>query len=222
MSNREGNSPIGTLDVRHPWFIGGALLLATVILGAVAVSPDSVFIGGALGPVLFAASLLVFAFGIRGSGSVTARRPLGTATLTLLAAWVLLDPALSAIFRSELSGDVLPAALTVFSTVDPYVQFALALVAVTQILRSGAVPAPWNWAPAWALAALTLSWLVSAIVAAGTPAESDMTAIVAVVTVDGLVRASCAVVLGVLAIVLADRSRRTVAQPVPAPSDVRG
>ncbi|WP_354498638.1 hypothetical protein [Mycetocola sp. 2940] len=141
--------------------------------------------------------------------------------MAVLAAWVLLDPVLSAIFRSELAGDVLPAALTVFSTVDPYVRFALALVTVTQIVRSGVVPAPWSWAPAWALAALTLSWLVSAIVTATASPGSDMRAIVAVVTVDGLVRVSCAVVLGVLAIVLADRSGRTAAVPVLSPSDVR-
>lgn len=73
-------------DARRAWFIGGVLLLATVVLG-VALQPAVSLIvdGGTIGTTLFSASLLVFAFGIRGSGSVTARRPLGTAALTALA-----------------------------------------------------------------------------------------------------------------------------------------
>ncbi|MET0934064.1 MAG: hypothetical protein ABWX56_10145 [Mycetocola sp.] len=218
MPKRAASHLGGAIDVRHPWFIGGALLLATVVLGVVAVSPEAVFLGGTLGPVLFAASLLVFAFGIRGSGSVTARRPLGTAALTVLAVWGLLDLALSDVFQTEMTGDGFPAAVTVFATVDPYVEFALSLVAVTQIIRAGVVPAPWNWAPAWALAALTVSWLVSALGAAATTPGSDMRVIFAVLTVDGLVRVTCAVVLGVLAIVLADRASRTAAVAVTSTS----
>ena len=70
-------------DARLAWVIGGALLIATVVVS----TPLSwYFGGGVITAVLFAAALLVFAFGIRGSGSVTGRRPLGTAALVVLAA----------------------------------------------------------------------------------------------------------------------------------------
>ena len=73
-------------DARHAWVIGGALLMGSVVVSA-PLSPY--FGGGVIKAALFAAALVVFAFGIRGSGSVTARRPLGTTALVVLAELVL-------------------------------------------------------------------------------------------------------------------------------------
>lgn len=68
---------------------------------------------------------------------ITARRPLGTAALTALAAWVLLGQVLWPIFRA---GSADPGLSPVLSYVDSLVQFTLALIAVVQITRAGVVP----------------------------------------------------------------------------------
>ena len=200
----------GGFNIRHAWFIGGVLLLATV-LADVAVGPPGplVAIGGILGPVLFAGALLVFAFGIRGTGSVTARRPLGTAALTLLAAWILLQSVLTDVLGSSASADSIPALVITLSYVDPFLRFALSLIAVIQIARAGVVPSPWNWAPFWALGALTVPWLLGQVfVVVGTSPETEATTILFIATLDSLIRVGSATFLGVLAILLADRARR--------------
>lgn len=193
-------------DAGRAWFIGGALLLAMVVV-VVAMQPVTSLIhsGGILGTALFAASLLVFAFGIGGSGSVTGRRPLGTAALTTLAGWALLGSVLATF---GFSNDSPPGALLVFSYVDSFVQFAVALVAVIQIARAGVVPAPWNWAPAWALAAVSVPWLLMQIATAGASEVVATLLVIVVGTVDSIARIGGAMFLGVLSIVLADRSHR--------------
>ncbi|TFB76451.1 hypothetical protein E3O06_03640 [Cryobacterium glaciale] len=163
-------------------------------------------LGASLRPALFSTALLVFAFGIRGFGSVTARRPLGTIALTLLAAWLLLGSVLQDIIASSFSNDSLPAGLMAFGYVDSYVKFALALVAVVQIARAGVVPARWKWVPAGVVGVASVSWLLIEIVSVGNT-EGFGLGTVALLSVDALARVGGTVLLGVLAIVLADRLR---------------
>jgi hypothetical protein len=187
---------------RRAWVIGGALLLATVVIS---VANPSLIVGGDIvGKVLFSASLMVFAFGIRGAGSITGRKPLGTTALAMLAIWTLLVSILESVL---FSGNYPSDALLVFSYVDSFVQFVVALVAATQIARSGVAPRPWNWAPAWALAAVAASWLLQQIVAVGVMQDASSITLF-VVLLDGFVRIGALVFLGVLAIVLANRSNR--------------
>jgi hypothetical protein len=196
------------------WFVGGTLLLATVPLGVVTNSTGAAIVGAnTITTVLFSASLLVFAFGIRGSGSITARRPLGTTALAVLAIWVLLGWVLTDVVGASAPYDAPSAAMLMFGYVDAFVEFAVALVAVVQIARAGVVPSPWNWAPAWALLAMTVPWLLWQIIAAGATQETASTAIFFVSGVDGLVRVGSTMFLGVLAIVLSDRARREEAVP---------
>lgn len=131
-----------TADAPRAWFIGGALLLASVIVGVAQPVISQIVFGGNIRTILFSAAVLLFAWGIRGSGSVTARRPLGTAALTALAAWVLLGSVLEEAIAAGFSNDPAPNALLAFGYVDSFVRFALALVAVMQIARAGVVPAP--------------------------------------------------------------------------------
>jgi hypothetical protein len=194
-------------DLQRAWFLGGALLLATVVL-LTTQSGIPVLLGGeALRSGLFAAALLIFAIGIRGSGSVTARRPLGTAALTLLAAWMLLGSTLSVVF-SSFTIDSVPGVLLGFGYIDAFAQFALALIAVMQIGRLRVVPTPWNWVPAGALAAVSLSWLVIQLLGLVVGAQGNSVTTLFILNIDGLIRSTSVVTLGVLAIVLADRARR--------------
>ena len=194
-------------DASRAWMIGGALLLTTVVIGVAQPALSLIPLGGSIRPTLFSAALLVFAFGIRGSGSVTARRPLGSIALTALAAWLLLGSVLQDIIASTFSNDSLPTGLMAFGYVDSYVKFALALVAVVQIARAGVVPAPWKWVPAGVVGSASVSWLLIEIVSVGSTQGFGL-GTVALLSVDALVRVGGTVLLGVLAIVLADRTSR--------------
>ena len=200
-------------DARRAWIVGGVLLIAAtvfeVIFWPVAWQiPGYAFVGS----LLYAASLLFFAFGIRGSGSVTARRPLGTGALTFLAAWAIVGDVLWSVVPVDLDRGL----QLVIGTAGPLLEGAVALVAVVQIARAGAVPRPWNWAPTWALAAIATPWVLQLLLAAALPAPpQDL--IMMLVTMDSLVRVGSAVFLGVLAIVLAklsSRSRTVAIYPV--------
>ncbi|TFD68075.1 hypothetical protein [Cryobacterium ruanii] len=193
-------------DPARAWLLGGALLLATVVIGVAQPALSLIPLGGNIRPALFAAALLVFALGIRGSGSVTARRPLGTIALILLAVWMLLGSVLENVIASSFSNDPLPSSLMAFGYVDSFVRFALAFIAVMQIARAGVVPAPWKWVPAVVVGAASVSWLLMAVLSVGIRQGYGLGA-VAVLSVDALVRVGGTVLLGVLAIVLADRAR---------------
>jgi hypothetical protein len=195
--------------VRHPWFIGGVALLAAVII-AVPLDGSGPPLPGTsvLATLLFATSMLVFAFGGERDESVTARRRLGTTALTLLAAWALFDLIAADVFGAATSAGGLPPALGILFFIDPYLRFALALIAATQIGRARVVPAPWNWAPAWAVGAQTMPWFLSLIAVSIPSLATETNAILVLGTLDGMVRAGSAVFLGALAIVLADRATR--------------
>lgn len=187
------------------WFTGGALLLASVVVGA-SLQPGFVPGSGILRTALFSAALLVFAVGLRGgAGSVTGRRPLGTIALAGLAIWLLLGSVLQDTLATALSDGSATTGLLVFAYADAAVQFLLAIIAVVQIGRAGVVPAPWNWVPAWALGTVTASWLLSQLLSGGTSIDPMLVTVV-LLSLDGLLRMGSAVLLGVLAVVLADRA----------------
>lgn len=197
-----------TSNAPRAWFLGGSLFLASIVIvvsqPAIAVVPG----GGTLSTVLFSVALLIFAFGIRRAGSITARRPLGTAALTVLAVWLLLDLALAGVVASSISFDTAPTAVLAFAYVNVFVQFLLALVAVMQIGRLGVVPSPWNWAPAWALAAVSASWLLTQVLGALGTTQGAIGLSNALMSLESLTRTGGTVLLAVLAIVLADRMNR--------------
>jgi hypothetical protein len=199
------------VDTQRTWFVGGTLFLASAVLVLTVSSADMWFPGGNdIGTIIVAAALLIFAFGYRGSGSVTGRRPLGTAALVLLAVWLLLQPVLTGLFITGIEQGYLTGSFVGFGYADYLVQFTLALIAVMQIARAGVVPRPWNWAPAAALAAACTSWILLQVIAVeiGVSGGTPLRLIIAITTIDSLVRLGGTVFLGVLAIVLADRAVR--------------
>jgi len=197
-----------TADPRRAWLVSGVLLLVGPFLAPILhTMPVPVPWLGFVLAAVYPAALIVYAYGLPG-GSVTARRPLGTAALTVLAAWIL---ATSIAWPPILGPDPDEGLIAVFVVVDPVVRVAAALIAVVQIGRARVVPPPWNWAPSWALAAIVVTGVGGQAVAMTSPANGlDLT--MTLFTVDSLVRAAASVLLGVLSIVLA--ARRAPAEPV--------
>ena len=212
------NPPLerGTVaDERIAWVTAGSLLIASVLAGVALQPAASILPGGMLSTLLYSASLLILAFGVRGSGSITARRPLGTGALVVLAAWAFVGPTFGALASEQ---DLADGNLMGIGYADTLIQFAAALVAVTQIARAGVVPKPWHLAPAWALAAVAAPWLVEQLVSVGATGEVPP-ATLFLMAIDGLVRMAAPLFLGVLAIVLANRARHPRTVPVYRTSD---
>ena len=204
---------------RRAWLIGGVLLIAATVLGLV-LSPIGL---GIVGDLVFAAAVLVFAFGIRGAGSVTARRPLGTTALTVLAVWTVVGSALmTALATGDFGLQVVTdsgSATTPFlvaNYVDIGIQFVASLIAVVQIGRAGVVPRPWSWAPAWALAGVSIPWIIDRMLWVSQPVDVGAWAYI-LSSLDGLVRIGAGIFLGTLAIVLANIGSRSRTVPVYPP-----
>ncbi|MDR5699292.1 hypothetical protein [Agromyces aerolatus] len=195
-----------TRDDELAWMLGGSLLVGATVLPLV-LQPVAFAVGGSsvLWAAMLAAALLILAFGVRGAGSITARRPLGTITLTALAvlnvtmAVLWLTPMLAA---DHPTAEYLAVTATI-TQVDLALRFALALVATTQIARAGVVPRPWNRAPLWCLAAVTVAWLIQIVVRPS--ATMDPAALSWTVTLGGTISSLATIFLGVLAIALANR-----------------
>jgi len=195
-------------------FLGGALLLASVV-ATVAFQVGFYSAGwvGYIPTILFSAALMILAFGIRGSGSVTAGRPLGTFALAALAAWLILSDVLVSALNASIAADSSAAVVVTIIYVALVVKFALAVIAVVQIARAGVVPAPLEWTPTWVLAAVTASWLLTQL--AGLVLVNVSQVQMTVFALDGAVRIAGVILLGVLAIVLGDRMLRAPGAAAP-------
>lgn len=190
---------------KRTWLVGGILLLIVVLLGLVRemVGP---YLPWWVDRGLLAAAFVVFAIGLGRGGSVTGRRMLGTAALVMLAVWQLLSPLLWRVLTPSEYESAL-GVLRVLGTAEQALVFALALIVVVQIGRTAVIPGPWNWAPAWALAAVVAVQLVSALIAA-TRGLLDHMLVIVFVGMGGVVAVAAQAFLGVLAIVLALRPVR--------------
>ena len=133
---------------RLTWTIGGVGLIGAGVAGMLQSATPGTPLTDTLAllvDILWAASVLVFAIGSSSHDSVTARRPLGTIALILLALW---SPAMRVIglFQDPTNPTpIVPWEVTIL------VPLALSLVAVVQIARAGVVPRRWRWMPAIAL-----------------------------------------------------------------------
>lgn len=184
-------------------FIGGGLLLGSVALSLIPFFDLSVRV------ILFSAALFVFAFGVRGAGSVTARRPIGTAAVTLLGVWLILGAVFRDVAGFGYSDWLTSDAMKLLNNLDSFARFAIALVVVVQIARVGAVPAPWKWLPAMILAVLVIIWLPVNLIEYSSPGSYFPDPIIwFLTTIDGITRIGGTMMMGVIAVVLADRTNR--------------
>lgn len=211
----------GTRARRRTWLTGGVLFVASAFMGLGASGVQALFPGAPfdLSTVLFCAAAVVFAVGLGRSGSVTARRPLGTGSIIALAVWLMLTGPLFAVveFFGMLAGADLVSGddlTTVVSTTMQVITLILAVIAVVQVGRSAVVQKPWNWAALWALLAVIAAQLLPSLLTAAM-AGLDQAQMYALFSLGGLVQACSVAFLGVLAIVLALR-------PVPGSMAVYG
>lgn len=172
--------------------------------------------------VVFAAGAVIFAMGLGRAGSVTARRPLGTAATVGLVVWQLLvGPLFGALLflgmllfawsPTDVSGSVAAfGAVNVVSVSIEVITLALSVIAVVQIGRIAVVPRPWNWAPLWALIAVVAAQLIPNVVATA-GSITDQTLLNALFSLATLVTAAAVAFLGALGIVLAPRPARSEA-----------
>jgi hypothetical protein len=185
-------------------YIGGGLLLGSLIIALVP------FVGQTASALIFSAALVVLAFGVRGVGSVTARRPIGTIALTLLALWNLLRAVFHNVVDFGYSSWLTSDAMRTLTDLEAFATFALALVVVVQIARVGAVPAPWKWAPAIILAVLSVIWLLLSLIPFDSASLDFPNPVLWFLTsFDSLTRMSATMLLGIIAIVLGDRANRS-------------
>lgn len=192
---------------RRTWVLGGALLIACALVQLAAQGPLAPLYRAA--DWLFAAGALVLVIGLGRAGSVTARRPLGTGAVIALA---VVQPAAPYLASLLLTGTVPPpgaiSGYEIFAWAQLTAALMLAIIGATQIGRVGVVPRPWNWAPLWALGAVTLAFLIpnapfwSPLLSSG----EDVSGLLALFRAFGLVRPLAVVFLGVVAIVLGVRS----------------
>ncbi len=188
------------------WLLGGFLLLGQGVLGVLAAlaagSGNAAAVPYELGAgVLTAAACIVYAFGLRPSESVVARRPAGMIVLLALGAFVLVR----AVWWAGPTGYAVGAEST--AALGAIVSYVLAIGGAIAILRIGVIPRPWSWIP---LAAITLGLGLAVVFAAVTVVAPGIGGPV------GVLPATIPAVVGIVSMVLAvttrpsaDRSSRT-------------
>ncbi|NYF16788.1 hypothetical protein HDC37_001613 [Microbacterium sp. AK009] len=189
------------------WIIGGTGLIlsgAVGLLGAGSVGLAGSSILVTVQNVVFAASVLLLAVGMRRADSVVARRPTGVVALAVLAVWPFVaDGAVAAVGSVQPNGGAGWAVLGYASLLIPT---AAGLVGAVAILRAGAVPEPWRWAPLWAFALQVGVWALTQALAVALGA--DVLSVSGVFVLLGAVAFLTGTVgLGVVAVILGARRR---------------
>lgn len=188
---------------RRTWLTGGILLVSAALLYLVSSIAAPMLRSAPIGDLCFAVAVFIFAIGLGKAGSVTARRPMGTGALIAFVIWWLAYPKIMALmFEPEAFGWIpLYSTLSITALV---VALVLAVIAVVQIARIAVVPAPWNWAPLWALCVVVLGQVINAL-PIGAVFSDDQNMLIAFSGLLQLVGTIAMVFLGVVAIVLAAR-----------------
>lgn len=182
---------------KHPWVIGGSLLLASVVIGMAAQplgAPISL-----LGPIAASAALVVFALGFHARGGVTGKHRAGTIALCALAVWTLSAALFSAFFSQ-----VIITGSPALGFLNEIISLTLAMIVVVTIGKSDAVPHPWNWVPAVALASWVALWLIEQMLREAVLTSALLSS--ALLTLGALIHLGTPVFLGATAIALANRT----------------
>ncbi len=188
-------------DVRLAWVIGGSLLIAHAILPLIT---QAMYVPGLgiVSSLLWAGALAVFAFGVRGQGSVVARRPLGMTALVAGGLIPLAEFALWAVIPTESfpQGSLIPVGQGI-----RVVLLAALVIATVQIARAGVVPSRVRWLPL-ILVGVCAAMQAAAEAVAITEPGIVLALLPAYVFVTSVMPTIAALTLGIVAIVLAPRA----------------
>jgi hypothetical protein len=185
-------------DARIAWIVGGSLLIV-VGLQPMALQTASVFLPGIgmFGDALWAAALTVFAFGVRGAGSVVARRPVGVIAF-LLAGFLPLVGTLAWQFVPV--GSMTPGTAIPITQIQLFLMLAALLTATVEIGRAPAVPPKLRWLPLIAVIVVAAAFAGAQIIAMHAPVlGQDVLSVV--VAASTLVPAAVLFAVGIAAIV---------------------
>lgn len=193
---------------RFTWLIGGIGLIACGIVGvtrgSVPGAPGAILLLTLVGDVLWAGSILILSIGTSREGSVVARKPLGLTASVVVAVWPLTNTLVAPIVSPQSPAQA--GAWQLWTYLSLVVPLVSGLIAAMQVARIRIVPAPWSWAPLWALGVRTVAWLVPQLI--GVAAPGTLTELATVIPLLGTLGfLSTTLGLGILAVVLSNRSR---------------
>ncbi|MFC8681977.1 hypothetical protein ACFT30_10680 [Microbacterium ureisolvens] len=205
---------------RATWLAGGIGLVGCGVVGMLRGSflgaPGATAALSLLADLLWAAAVLLLAVGLSREGSVVARRPLGMASAAIVALWPLTHSIVN-LLAGPWAPDQADAWLfwTYLSMVLPLLA---GVIAAMQVARARVVPRPWNWAPLWVLVGQVVLWVLPQLIGVAAPdALMQMPGLLSALGTLGFLAGTLG--LGILAIVLANRSREgTVAVYPPSTS----
>jgi hypothetical protein len=194
---------------RLTWRIGGIGLIACGVVGilrnSVLGAPVASIALSLLADLLWAAAILTLAFGLHREGSVVARKPLGLAAASVVAAWPFVATIVSLAATPTDAAATDTEAWPVWVTLSIVLPVMAGLIAAVQVGRARVVPRPWNWAPLWVLAGQVVLWVQPQLLGASAP--STLVQIVGLLNAIGTLSSLAATLgLGVLAVILASRS----------------
>ncbi|PRB14119.1 hypothetical protein [Microbacterium sp. MYb62] len=155
--------------------------------------------------LIFAASILLFAFGLSRDASVVGRKPLGVTAMTVVALWPLAEFAATRLFALGPLTD--ETVWRVHGYLALIVPAAAGLVAAVQIARSDEVPQPWRWAPMWVLGGYLVTWAIPQIIFVTERPESIQAFADLFQLLGALAALAGTLGLGIVALVLAARQR---------------
>lgn len=189
-------------DARLAWQVGGSLLIAHSVL-------DLMLSAAPLGPIpgagylvvaLWAAALLVFALGIRRSGSVVARQRVGVVALVVAAA----EPVVSRFLWDVIPLEVADPQLSIMvGQALQVLSLAALVVAAVVIGRAGAVPQRVRWLPLLVLAVTAAAQILLQIVAVAGQGAVNGEALTRMFWAASALGTIGSLILGILALVLA-------------------
>ena len=212
-TERRSSRPAGAArDARLAWTIGGSLLVAYAVLMLVFGSGQVWIPGSALIlAAVWAGALLVLAFGIRRSGSVVARRPLGVTALVIAAVHPIVSMLVLILVPLDASDPTTGIMVTQTLAV---VQLAALAVAAVVIGRAGAVPHRLRWVPLIVLAVPAGAQIALQVVAVGIPNVLVQPGMVGLFQGAALLGTLGILILGILTIVFAPREQAESGEPV--------
>lgn len=165
--------------------------------------------------LVFAASILLFAFGLSRDASVVGRRPLGVTAMAVVALWPLADLASEGLLPLGPSTD--DTAWMVQGYLSLIVPAAAGLVAAVQIARGDEVPRPWRWAPMWVLGAYAVTWVIPQVIFVTEHPENIQAFADLFQMLGSLASLAGTLGLGIVALVLAARQRPESVEVYPSP-----